>query len=96
MSSGLLKSVVCTVGLVVFVGLLLLLLVDSVENEGANMAAVKSATTTSSASATTRGSFMDSEDVVGRRRLHDHDPMNLNYMSKRKVPNGPDPIHNRY
>lgn len=24
------------------------------------------------------------------------DRTNLNYMSKRRVPNGPDPIHNRY
>lgn len=37
------------------------------------------------------------EDVMGGANLPDHPPeLDLNYMSKRRVPNGPDPIHNRY
>ncbi|KAM0987341.1 hypothetical protein ACFX13_011681 [Malus domestica] len=33
-------------------------------------------------------------DAVGRGKLV-HPDLNFNYMSKRRVPNGPDPIHNR-
>lgn len=33
---------------------------------------------------------------MGREKLVDHPELDLNYMSKRRVPNGPDPIHNRY
>ncbi|KAG6654407.1 hypothetical protein I3843_05G132300 [Carya illinoinensis] len=33
--------------------------------------------------------------VMGRGNFVDHPELNLNYMSKRRVPNGPDPIHNR-
>ena len=34
--------------------------------------------------------------VVDRERLVIRRQLDLNYMSKRRVPNGPDPIHNRY
>lgn len=34
-------------------------------------------------------------DAVGRGKLV-HPDLNFNYMSKRRVPNGPDPIHNRW
>lgn len=34
--------------------------------------------------------------VLGRGNFVDHPELDLNYMSKRRVPNGPDPIHNRY
>lgn len=40
------------------------------------------------------GHIKDS-DVVGREKLV-HPQRDINYMSKRRVPNGPDPIHNRY
>ncbi|XVF44117.1 hypothetical protein PTKIN_Ptkin02bG0094700 [Pterospermum kingtungense] len=36
------------------------------------------------------------EKVVGRGKSRvEHPQLDLNYMSKRRVPNGPDPIHNR-
>lgn len=34
-------------------------------------------------------------DALGREKFIDHPELDLNYMSKRRVPNGPDPIHNR-
>ncbi|BAT99346.1 CLAVATA3/ESR (CLE)-related protein 25-like [Vigna umbellata] len=33
--------------------------------------------------------------VVGRDMPVDREELDFNYMSKRRVPNGPDPIHNR-
>ncbi|KAH7515829.1 CLAVATA3/ESR (CLE)-related protein 25 [Ziziphus jujuba] len=39
------------------------------------------------------GNIKDS-DVVGREKLV-RPQLDINYMSKRRVPNGPDPIHNR-
>ncbi|RVW47202.1 hypothetical protein CK203_070241 [Vitis vinifera] len=33
--------------------------------------------------------------VIDRERLVIRRQLDLNYMSKRRVPNGPDPIHNR-
>ncbi|XP_057448375.1 CLAVATA3/ESR (CLE)-related protein 25-like [Lotus japonicus] len=35
------------------------------------------------------------EQVVGRDMPVNHAELDFNYMSKRRVPNGPDPIHNR-
>ncbi|XP_061975079.1 CLAVATA3/ESR (CLE)-related protein 25-like [Populus nigra] len=36
------------------------------------------------------------KDVIGREKLVYNSELDLNYMmSKRRVPNGPDPIHNR-
>lgn len=34
--------------------------------------------------------------LTGRERHAVHQDWDLNYVSKRRVPNGPDPIHNRY
>ncbi|CAK9170012.1 unnamed protein product [Ilex paraguariensis] len=34
--------------------------------------------------------------MIGTQRLVVHQGLDLNYVSKRRVPNGPDPIHNRY
>ncbi|XP_065879108.1 CLAVATA3/ESR (CLE)-related protein 25 [Euphorbia lathyris] len=35
-------------------------------------------------------------EVIGRgRRHHNHHHSDLNFVIKRRVPNGPDPIHNR-
>jgi len=34
--------------------------------------------------------------VVGRDMPVDRAELDFNYMSKRRVPNGPDPIHNRF
>jgi len=36
------------------------------------------------------------EVTIGRGKLLGTPRMDINYMSKRRVPNGPDPIHNRY
>ncbi|CAL1357871.1 unnamed protein product [Linum trigynum] len=33
--------------------------------------------------------------VSSTGRHHFHEGLDLNYVSKRRVPNGPDPIHNR-
>lgn len=33
---------------------------------------------------------------IGREKRAVHWPSDPNYVSKRRVPNGPDPIHNRY
>lgn len=33
--------------------------------------------------------------TIGRGKIIAHSEVDFNYMSKRKVPNGPDPIHNR-
>lgn len=33
---------------------------------------------------------------IGKQRQAGHRDFDLNYVSKRRVPNGPDPIHNRY
>lgn len=35
------------------------------------------------------------EPVVGRDKPVNRAELDFNYMSKRRVPNGPDPIHNR-
>ncbi|TKY58564.1 CLAVATA3/ESR (CLE)-related protein 25 [Spatholobus suberectus] len=35
------------------------------------------------------------EHVIGRDKPVDRAELDINYMSKRRVPNGPDPIHNR-
>ncbi|KAL5740129.1 hypothetical protein ACOSP7_029016 [Xanthoceras sorbifolium] len=32
---------------------------------------------------------------IAREKYHTHRDTDLNYVSKRRVPNGPDPIHNR-
>lgn len=51
------------------------------------------------------GGVFKQKEVVGSGGDHDRDnhrkvvhrpEWHLNYMSKRRVPNGPDPIHNRY
>ncbi|CAO2829095.1 unnamed protein product [Amaranthus hypochondriacus] len=33
--------------------------------------------------------------TIGRGKIIPHSKVDMYYMSKRKVPNGPDPIHNR-
>lgn len=74
----------------------LLLLVGALES-GAT-----SETTTSrlaSAQATQINDLKDEheKEVIGREKLVYNSELDLSYMmSKRRVPNGPDPIHNRY
>ncbi|XP_057948495.1 CLAVATA3/ESR (CLE)-related protein 25 [Malania oleifera] len=38
---------------------------------------------------------VEEEVIIRERKLAASSELDLNYMSKRKVPNGPDPIHNR-
>ncbi|KAK8673568.1 hypothetical protein V6N13_111895 [Hibiscus sabdariffa] len=35
-------------------------------------------------------------EFVAKGKLNSHQDFHFNYVSKRRVPNGPDPIHNRY
>ncbi|XP_061360817.1 CLAVATA3/ESR (CLE)-related protein 25-like [Gastrolobium bilobum] len=44
---------------------------------------------------TTQTERLKHEQVVGRDKPVNHAELDFNYMSKRRVPNGPDPIHNR-
>lgn len=34
--------------------------------------------------------------LIGKQRIAGHHASHIHYVSKRRVPNGPDPIHNRY
>ena len=56
------------------------------------VATLRSETETNSARFETEYS---AAEVIGREKLV-RPELDLNYMSKRRVPNGPDPIHNRY
>ena len=71
-------------------GLVWILLVGSPEGRGGTEA-------TSFAVEPTREIKGTDQVAVGAEKLV-HDPKLdlINYMSKRRVPNGPDPIHNRY
>jgi hypothetical protein len=75
-------------GALALVGVVFLFLVDNQESGRGKMA--PTSTTTHSV-----GNFKHA-DVMGREKLVDHPELDFNYISKRKVPNGPDPIHNRY
>ncbi|XP_062150042.1 CLAVATA3/ESR (CLE)-related protein 25 [Alnus glutinosa] len=74
-------------GALALVGVVFLFLVDNQESGRGKMA--PTSTTTHSV-----GNFKHA-DVMGREKLVDHPELDFNYISKRKVPNGPDPIHNR-
>jgi hypothetical protein len=77
-------------GMVAVVGFILVLLVgtlDSTTTQGGGLGSTETTTTTSSS--TTEFSGRDHQKLVNPE-------LDLNYMSKRRVPNGPDPIHNRY
>lgn len=74
-------------GAVAVAGFILLLLIGSLESGGN-----KAITTLSTPSA----GNPDPVDYSGREKSIDRQELDLNYMSKRRVPNGPDPIHNRY
>ncbi|XAR64987.1 hypothetical protein NMG60_11008903 [Bertholletia excelsa] len=71
-------------GALALMGLVWLVLVEAGE-----------AYTTSTISPQPAGSFQNVE-VVGKEKVSTHEHVSdLNFMSKRRVPNGPDPIHNR-
>ncbi|XP_043724709.1 CLAVATA3/ESR (CLE)-related protein 25 [Telopea speciosissima] len=71
----------------VFVGFIGFLLVEIQASSGGNS---KTKTTITSSTA----SFKQLE-LIGTYAPVVHPDLDLNYMSKRQVPNGPDPIHNR-
>ncbi|XP_058073820.1 CLAVATA3/ESR (CLE)-related protein 25-like [Magnolia sinica] len=97
MGSGPLKALVGVIACVMFLGFLFVD-VDIVANGGTTTTTTAAMTTTtattSSTAIITTGSFKQSE-VMGRDGPTFHHDLDLNYMSKRRVPNGPDPIHNR-
>ncbi|OAY61498.1 CLAVATA3/ESR (CLE)-related protein 25 isoform X2 [Manihot esculenta] len=72
-------------GAITTLGFVCLLLVAILQTE-----ATKSTTTVQAAAS------LKHEADIGRERLLYDPDLDLNYMiSKRKIPNGPDPIHNR-
>jgi hypothetical protein len=77
-------------GALALAGVIFLFLVYNQESGRGKMGAPTSTSTSHSA-----GNFKHA-DVLGRDKLLDHPDLDFNYMSKRRVPNGPDPIHNRY
>lgn len=81
MASGVLRALFGATALVLFIGFLFVEIVRS------------GATTTTATR--TRGSFKELK-VIGRDGPDLHPGSDPNYTSKRRVPNGPDPIHNRY
>lgn len=80
MASGVLRALFGATALVLFIVFLFVEIVRS------------GATTTATR---TRGSFKELK-VIGRDGPDLHPGSDPNYTSKRRVPNGPDPIHNRY
>jgi hypothetical protein len=79
-------------GALAMAGLTFLFLLGNGQLEGGTGKMPPTSTTSSSHS----GGNFKRADVLGREKLVDHPDLDFNYMSKRRVPNGPDPIHNRY
>lgn len=75
-------------GVTVLVGVIWLLFVCTIADHA-------TATTTKSIRVSSTKGLRHGE-FVGQERLDSHQDFHLNYVSKRRVPNGPDPIHNRY
>lgn len=73
-------------GAVFLVGVVCLLLVGIINHQTRQMTMI---TVVPSA-----GRFEDLKSI-GKQRKHGVLHYNLNFVSKRRVPNGPDPIHNR-
>ncbi|CBI32060.3 hypothetical protein AAG906_035065 [Vitis piasezkii] len=84
-SRGLFKSLF---GALAFVGCVWLLLGGGILESGG-------AKTTSMLAAHYSLENLKHMKVIDRERLVIRRQLDLNYMSKRRVPNGPDPIHNR-
>ncbi|XP_004489947.1 CLAVATA3/ESR (CLE)-related protein 25 [Cicer arietinum] len=80
----LLFRVIVVVGLVCFIVFGSLLLVSGEGGTGQ--------TTTTTQWSNERVLNKHDEQIVGK---DNHEELDFNYMSKRRVPNGPDPIHNR-
>ncbi|XVF58175.1 hypothetical protein PTKIN_Ptkin07bG0042300 [Pterospermum kingtungense] len=73
-------------GVTVLVGIIWLLFVGIIANHATAM-------TKSLMVPSTRD--FKSWNFVGQERRNSHEDFHLNYVSKRRVPSGPDPIHNR-
>lgn len=86
---GLLKALF---GALAFVGFVWLLL----GGEILESAGKTKTTTTSLLAAHYSIENLNHMKMIDRERLIIRRQLDLNYMSKRRVPNGPDPIHNRY
>ncbi|XP_022775560.1 CLAVATA3/ESR (CLE)-related protein 26-like [Durio zibethinus] len=85
------------VTLIVF-GFILVMLVGTLQSEGNKTKTTLTTADQSSSSLSTSGKLQQEEQVkvIGRGKSGlVHPQLDLNYMSKRRVPNGPDPIHNR-
>ncbi|XP_022726349.1 CLAVATA3/ESR (CLE)-related protein 25-like [Durio zibethinus] len=100
-SSGFLSSRTLFGSLMVL-GFILVMLVGSLQNEGNKTKTTLTSTDDDQLSSTltsTSGKLQQEEQVkvLGRAGKSSvvHPPLDLNYMSNRRVPNGPDPIHNR-
>ena len=74
-------------GVTVLVGVIWLLFVCTIVNHAT--------TITKSIMVSSTRDFKHQE-FVGQERLNSHQDFHLKHVSKRRVPNGPDPIHNRY
>lgn len=73
----------------VFLGLIWFSSVGVIANRATKPTRVTTTTISSS------GNFKHLK-LIGRQEHAVHQDWDLNYVSKRRVPNGPDPIHNRY
>ncbi|KAJ7943560.1 CLAVATA3/ESR (CLE)-related protein 25 [Quillaja saponaria] len=78
------------VAIVFFLCLLVVVGSRSSSSEGTRRATTSTPPTTLSP-----GKLLDRHEI-GEKEIENHSELDLiNYMSKRRVPNGPDPIHNR-
>ncbi|KAK6241999.1 hypothetical protein QQP08_006882 [Theobroma cacao] len=79
-------------GTLVVLGFILVLLVGTLQSEGN-----ETKTTLRTETSSSTGKLQEHAKVLGRGKslIDGHPQLDLNYMSKRRVPNGPDPIHNR-
>ncbi|XP_010255670.1 PREDICTED: CLAVATA3/ESR (CLE)-related protein 25-like [Nelumbo nucifera] len=73
-----------------FVCFLVILLVEMLASRG-----FITITTTTKIATPSTASSKQFEVMIGRDKPAVHPDLDPNYMSKRRVPNGPDPIHNR-
>ena len=84
-------------GTLIVLGFILVMLVGTLQSEGNKTKTTL--TTDDDQSSSSTGKLQQEEQVKvlgrGKSRLV-HPQLDLNYMSKRRVPNGPDPIHNRF
>ncbi|XP_077226835.1 CLAVATA3/ESR (CLE)-related protein 25-like [Tasmannia lanceolata] len=90
---GFLRALLGVIGFVFFIWFLFVGFLAS----GGTTAAATSTTTTVTATTNTTptGGNLKHLHVKGRERPVFHPELDPNYMNKRRVPNGPDPIHNR-